>query len=133
MASDGGRPANTKSQPRRRNAGYQVLSPPASRGRRASQSSALAQRPPWTDLPGDVAGGGPGHVHLGSTQMGRHDLGARFDVTAVEQGVAEGLGWGSAKAGVFLWELTRCTRVKCLVRALRVCLRHVGLRGSPED
>ena len=32
-------------------------------------------------------------------------------VAAVEQGVAEGLGWGSAKAGVFLWELTRCTRV----------------------
>ena len=40
--------------------------------------------------------------------MGRHDLGTRFDVAAVEQGVAEGLGWGSAKAGVFLWELTRC-------------------------
>ena len=36
---------------------------------------------------GDVAGGGPGHVHLGSTQMGRHDLGARFDVAAVEHGV----------------------------------------------
>ena len=44
--------------------------------------------------------------------MGRHDLGTRFDVAAVEQGVAEGLGWGSAKAGVFLWELTRCTRSK---------------------
>lgn len=44
--------------------------------------------------------------------MGRHDLGARFDVAAVEQGVAEGLGWGSAKAGVFLWELTRCRWVK---------------------
>ena len=40
-------------------------------------------------------------MHLGSTQMGRHDLGTRFDVAAVEQGVAEGLGWGSAKAGVF--------------------------------
>ena len=49
--------------------------------------------------------------------MGRHDLGARFDVAAVERGVAEGLGWGSAKAGVFLWELTRCTRVH---RASRV-------------
>jgi len=36
----------------------------------------------------------------------------RFAVAAVERGVAEGLGWGSAKAGVFLWELTRCTRVK---------------------
>ena len=33
-------------------------------------------------------------------------------VAAVERGVAEGLGWGSAKAGVFLWELTRCMRVK---------------------
>ena len=44
--------------------------------------------------------------------MGRHDLGARFDVALVEQGAAEGLGWGSAKAGVFLWELTLCTRVK---------------------
>ena len=44
--------------------------------------------------------------------MGRHDLGARFDVAAVERGVAEGLGWGSANAGVFLCELTRCTRVK---------------------
>ena len=44
--------------------------------------------------------------------MGRHDLGARFDVAAVERGVAEGLGWGSANAGVFFCELPRCTRVK---------------------
>ena len=28
-------------------------------------------------------------------------------VAAGEQGVAEGLGWVSAKGGVFLWELTR--------------------------
>ena len=33
---DVGGPANTTSPPRRRNAGYQVLSPPASRDRRAS-------------------------------------------------------------------------------------------------
>ena len=60
--------------------------------------------------------------------MGRHDLGARFDV-AVEQGVAEGLGWGSAKAGVFLWELTRAhsgSRVFSLTKTIpRLSRRRV--------
>jgi hypothetical protein len=54
-------------------------------------------------------------------------------VGAVEQGVAEGLGWGSAKAGVFLWELTRCTGVFSFTGFFFEVLTNLTLTDTSQE
>ena len=55
-------------------------------------------------------------------------------VAAVEQGVAEGLGWVSAKAGVFLWDLTRGARVKCGITGFfEIDLSNVGTADASNE